>query len=139
MASDIKSHDVEGRSAAKLPTIDFSSVLARTIESIHDDPAQLRNAVYELARVKLQREAWQHNPPMNLLEMRRLMLALETAIERVETLSSQQDELRSLQDPQRRLLDGGSSNAQVFFDDALHPVEIIEQFPAGKREARHVR
>jgi hypothetical protein len=80
-----------------LPALDFSSVLARTIESIQQDPAQLRNAIYELARMKLQREAWLQSPRMSVLEQRRMMLALETAIERVETLSSHQDELRALQ------------------------------------------
>jgi hypothetical protein len=31
-------------------------VLSRVIGSIEDDPAQLRNAVYELARIKLRKE-----------------------------------------------------------------------------------
>jgi hypothetical protein len=39
--------------AARSPNGDFAVVLCRTIESIEHDPAQLRNAVYELARVKL--------------------------------------------------------------------------------------
>jgi len=71
-------------------------VLSGIIESIENDRAQLRNAIYELARIQLQRIAWQRNPPMNVLEMRRLMLALETAIERVETVSSQHDSPREL-------------------------------------------
>ena len=54
-------------------------------------PAQFRNLIYEMARVQLQKEAWHRDPPMNILEMRRMMLALETAIERVETDSSLRD------------------------------------------------
>src|SRR5712691_6090133 len=99
MGSDIERRDQGGRPATQLPAVDFSSVLARTIASIREDPAQLRNAIYELARVKLQKEAWAKTPSLNILETRRLMLALETAIERVETLYSQQDELHKLQSP----------------------------------------
>src|SRR5262245_58429023 len=76
---------------------EFSLVLARMIRSIQNDPEQLRNAVYELARVKLQKEVWLTEPRLSILEMRRLTLALETAIERVETVSSGRDALPSPQ------------------------------------------
>jgi hypothetical protein len=109
MGSDIKRRDGGESLATNLPAVDFSSVLARTIESIRDDPAQLRNAVYELARIKLQREVWQRTPPMSILETRRLMLALETAIERVETSSSQQEDLELLQSA-AQLLENSSPN-----------------------------
>jgi hypothetical protein len=57
--------------------VEFAVVLSRVIESIEDDPAPLlRNAVYELARIKLRREAWQRNPAMNLSEVRRLTLVI---------------------------------------------------------------
>src|SRR5882757_10012638 len=82
---------------ANPPEAHFSLMLSGVIDSIKNDPAQLRNAIYDLARVQLQREAWHRNPPINILEMRRLMLALETAIERVETVSSQEDGLQALQ------------------------------------------
>jgi hypothetical protein len=42
--------------AASTPAIDFAIVLARTIADVDKDPAQLRNVVYQLARVKLQQE-----------------------------------------------------------------------------------
>jgi len=84
--------------AARPLEVEFAVVLSRVIESIEDDPAPLlRNAVYELARIKLRREAWQKNPAINLSEVRRLMLALESAIEGVETIYSKHDELRALQ------------------------------------------
>jgi hypothetical protein len=74
--------------AARSPEVDFAVVLSRVIESIENDPAQLRNAVYELARIKLRREAWRRDPPIKLWEARHLTLALESAIERVETIYS---------------------------------------------------
>lgn len=64
--------------AAAHPEIQFALVLARTIESISSDPELLRNAVYDLARQKLQELA--HDP----IEKKRLMDALEIAIAGVE-------------------------------------------------------
>ena len=45
-----------GHPAAGPLAVEFSLVLTRTIEAIKDDPSQLRNAIYELARIKLQKE-----------------------------------------------------------------------------------
>ena len=120
MTSTRSDHRNESKSTAVVAPGDFSSVLARTIESIKDDPAQLRNAIYELARIKLQREAWQANPPLSILEQRRLMLALETAIERVETISSQQDGPRLPQEQQRQLIAGPAP-------DPRGSIEIFEE------------
>jgi hypothetical protein len=96
-----------GAKATALPTsseeLEFSLVLARVIGSIENDPAQLRNAVYELARIKLEREAWQRHPPMNVSEMRRVMLALDGAIDRVESVSAKHDERRALRSLDRLL------------------------------------
>jgi hypothetical protein len=80
-----------------LPQIDFALVLARTIDAVTSDPVQLRNTVYELARTKLLRVAWEQNPPLAMPEASRLMRALDTAIERVEMHAMRQDELRALQ------------------------------------------
>ena len=81
---------------AKSAEVDFAIVLSRVIVSIENDPAQLRNAVYELARIKLQTELSQREVPINVSEKRDLASALESAIERVETFSSKHDQLRVL-------------------------------------------
>ena len=96
MTSAIAPNNGSQSLASQSRNVDFSSVLSRTLQSIKDDPAQLRNAIYELARIKLQRECFLTVPPLTVLETRRLMLALETAIERVEAVSSQQDEVPTL-------------------------------------------
>ena len=96
--------------ATNSPEVDFALVLARVIDSVKQNPSELRQAIYELARIKLHRadqtsrtstvervadpasldldviwdEEWQKN-------------LLETAIERVEAISSKQDELQALQ------------------------------------------
>ena len=82
--------------ATATPEVDFALVLARVIDAANQDPAEFRRAIYELARIKLQREAWRRDPPLDNGQMRRLTKALETAIERVETFSSQRDEARAL-------------------------------------------
>src|SRR6478735_10796290 len=97
MTSAIAPNNGSQSIASQSRNVDFSSVLSRTLQSIKDDPAQLRNAIYELARIKLQRECFLTVPPLTVLETRRLMLALEAAIERVEAVSSQQDELPTLE------------------------------------------
>jgi hypothetical protein len=51
--------------AAKSSEVDFAIVLTRVITSIENDPAQLRNAVYELARIKLQTELSQREAPID--------------------------------------------------------------------------
>lgn len=83
--------------SAKLSEIEFAIVLSRVIGSIENDPAQLRNAVYELARIKLQTELSQREAPINVSEKGDLALALESAIDRVETVYSKHDHLRVLQ------------------------------------------
>jgi hypothetical protein len=83
--------------------VDFGIVLARMLENLKSDPSELRNAAYELARIKLQKECWLRNPPLTVLEMRRALLALEVAIERVEAGQSRADAL--LLQPSNRLIE----------------------------------
>src|SRR5215475_12536155 len=78
--------------AAKSSEVDFAIVLSRVISSMEKDPAQLRSAVYELARIKLQTEL-----SINVSEKRDLALALESAIERVEAVTSKHDHVKVLQ------------------------------------------
>jgi hypothetical protein len=46
------------------------------------------HTVYELARTKLLMLAWEQKPRISVLELRRLMLSFETAIEQVEIHAS---------------------------------------------------
>ena len=66
-------HDV----TATTPEVDFALVLSRVIASAEDDPAQLRNIVYELARIKLQEEILRRSPSSNSPGTRDLSVALE--------------------------------------------------------------
>ena len=123
--------------AARPLEVEFAVVLSRVIESIEDDPAPLlRNAVYELARIKLRREAWKKNPAINLSEVRRLMLALESAIEGVETIYSKHDELRALQSLDRLIESSEIGRSKVMIEPR-EPLLIINQAPTQTTDADH--
>jgi hypothetical protein len=105
-------------------TQDFSFVLLNTIESVKNDPAQFRNVIYELARERLQKEARRRNPPMDDLELRRMMLVLETAIERVETVSFARESLPLLAARiSAQLVEHRSEGADA-------PIVLIDRVPA---------
>jgi hypothetical protein len=122
--------DVLPNSRNSLPTsapeVDFALVLSRTIEELRNDPSQLRSTIYELARVKLQRAAWQRDPPVDIVELRHLMAALETAIERVEVHSARQDEVRALQSLARMIESAAPKPAAT---SESHPIVVIDQAP----------
>jgi hypothetical protein len=123
--------------SARSMEVDFAVVLSRVIASIEGDPAQLRNAVYELARFKLRQEAWQRDPPLNLVEARRLSLALESAIDRVETIHSKYDELRALQSLDR-LIQSSERGANEVKIEPCAPLLIINQAPVLAADADHL-
>jgi hypothetical protein len=83
--------------ASAAPT-DYQSTLLEIIESAAHDPRQLRRLVYELARMNLKREIWQKDRSLTPLGVREAMLALETAIKRVEVDCSR-GELNNMQLP----------------------------------------
>jgi hypothetical protein len=61
--------------------VDFALVLSRMIDSVNANPEQLRNTVYELARLKLDEQSVDTGPE----EKQQLARALEVAIRGVET------------------------------------------------------
>src|SRR5262245_3902924 len=87
----------DGKILAPAPEVDFALVLSRVIASVEDDPAQLRNIIYELARIKLQEEMSRRSPSSTSPGTRDLSVALESAIERVETTYSKHDSLEPIQ------------------------------------------
>jgi hypothetical protein len=95
----------------------------RVIDAVNQDPAELRRSIYELARIKLQREAWRRDPPLDVGEMRRLTKALETAIERVEAFSSQRDEARVLRSLDRLIKDQERAEPHLTADPTLLALE----------------
>src|SRR5712671_589961 len=124
MASDILRTRNREYLTTNSPEVDFALVISRVIDTVKENPAELRNTIYEVARVKLQREAWKQNPPMDIWELRRLTIALETAIERVEAISSKQDDLRALKSLDRLIETLGES--QPGFATQLSATELSD-------------
>jgi hypothetical protein len=117
---------------------DFGVVLSRVIDSIENDPAQLRHAVYELARMKLRREACRRNRPINHLDVRRSKLALESAIEGVEVMYSGRDELRALQSLNRFIESSEIGRGEVMVEPR-QPLLIINQKSTQSADTCHRR
>ena len=115
---------------------DFGVVLSRVIDSIENDPAQLRHAVYELARMKLRREACRRNRPINHLDVRRSRLALESAIEGVEVMYSGRDELRALQSLNRFIESSEIGRSEVMIEPRP-PLLIINQKSTQSADTCH--
>ena len=65
--------------------VEFALVIARMIDSLKNNPEDMRQAIYELARYKLQEQL----PNANAEEKERTQQALETAIRGVEAFSEQ--------------------------------------------------
>ena len=116
--------------AARLPEVEFAVIISRAIQCTENNPAQLRNAVYELARTKLRREIDERHP----LEAKRLTFALESAIEGVETIYSKHDELRAL-----RSLYGLIESAQIGRSEIKprEPLLIINHPATHTGDANH--
>jgi hypothetical protein len=88
MSLDISRQSGQECRATSSLEVDFALVLASTIETIRGDPAQLRNAVYQLARAKLVEEASLQGSSVGSEDIEHLRAALETAIDGVETFAS---------------------------------------------------
>jgi hypothetical protein len=63
---------------------DYHSALLQIIESAANDPRRLRRLVYELARTNLNEEIRRRSSILSLDDVRESVLALQTAIARVE-------------------------------------------------------
>jgi hypothetical protein len=87
MSWDISRQTGDGHRATTSLEVDFALVLASTIDEIRADPAQLRSAIYELARIKLEEEAFLKKPSVDIQQIDRVRSALETAIHGVETFA----------------------------------------------------
>jgi hypothetical protein len=126
--------------ARNVPTtstdLDFSLVLARVIGSIENDPAQLRNVVYELARIKLEREVWQRQPPLSMTEIRNLMRSLDIAIKCVESVSLRHDESRALRSLDRLIESSGTRPHHPISNERASGTDVR---PIGPRDRWHTR
>ena len=75
--------------------VEFALILSRMINTVKEDPAQLRLSIYEFARARLQIDtSWAEEA-----ERERFSAALETAIQGVEQFSARRGDKERLQPP----------------------------------------
>jgi hypothetical protein len=80
---ETRGRQAQNISVSSVPT-DYQSALLQIIESAVNDPRELRRLIYELARANLNKEIGQVDAALGRDEMPECVLALETAIARVE-------------------------------------------------------
>ena len=92
MKPEIVTIDNDETDPPPLQEVEFALILAQMINTVKQDPTQLRFAVYEFARSKLT-----HNlPGTDEAERKRLQSALEVAIKGVEQFSQRGDQEQRL-------------------------------------------
>jgi len=75
--------------------VEYALILSRMINTVKEDPSQMRLTIYEFARARLKIDmSWAEEA-----ERKRLSAALETAIQGVEEFSVRRDEKERLQAP----------------------------------------
>jgi hypothetical protein len=99
--------------------VEFALVIARMIDSLKNNPDDMRQAIYELARYKLQEQL----PTTNAEAKERTQQALEIAIRGVETFTEQHDGILApalhlqLNGPQK-----ASTAGDLFYPDLIPQV-----------------
>jgi hypothetical protein len=106
---------------------DYDKVLVRIIRDANNDPAKMREIVYEVARLALRRQANLRTPALSYSEMRHQLAKLEEAIARVEASASA--------DPGEaaRVTNGDGSPMNCERDDAAFPLEEVRPHVPSKR------
>lgn len=79
MGSDFS--DAQGRAVM---AVDYYAILSRAIEAAKDDPGKTRRAIYNMARISLDREAVAGRMPMTGAEYKTHRAALEHAVQKIE-------------------------------------------------------
>jgi hypothetical protein len=64
---------------------DYDAVLIQMILEAKDDPARMREIVYEVERLTLRRQINLHKPPLSSRESKSKLIELDDAITRVES------------------------------------------------------
>jgi hypothetical protein len=107
--------------------VECALILSQMINTVKEDPSQMRLAIYEFARARLQIDmSWADEE-----ERRRLSAALETAIQGVEGFSARQDERERLQSPIAPAQIGlGVSPVEQPFSSMV-AIDQIESAPKG--------
>jgi hypothetical protein len=117
-------------------TSDYVSVISQAIEKAQNDPAHLRNLVYDIARSCLGRHILTNYHEFGSARWYRHMLDLEEAINQVESLSQRANEALT-DDPKAPLLEG-SEPANSRDDDHNDHSALVVREPVSDAAANDV-
>src|SRR6202022_4367737 len=96
MKYEITTIDHDENSSPHTKEVEFALLLGELINTVKQDPEQLRLTIYDFARVKLKNDlSWATES-----ERERLLGSLETAIRGVEKFSSRSDQIQWLSGPE---------------------------------------
>lgn len=97
MKSEFPPRGQDKTAAPHEQAVEYALILSRMINTVKDDPSQMRQAVYSFARARLDLDtSW-----IDEAERTRLLSALETAIRGVETFSTSCDNNEQLTAPKQ--------------------------------------
>jgi hypothetical protein len=133
MTSEITTIEHDEPTSPHAREVEFALILARMINTVQEDPSQLRRTVYEFARAQLKNQiSWADEQ-----ESARLLAALETAIHGVEKFSSQSDQYERLQlAAQSGQIAHGSSSAGLSSRPMVEINQVADQahdIPTSRR------
>ncbi len=124
---------------------DYYLLLARRVRETENDPAKLRQLVYEAARLALKRQVNLHNPPLASSETKRHMSDLEDAIADTEAaaangtahlanppIETEAPEAPDLGEPEREEPDGAEHDSGVRDGERLRNEASDGEEPDGE-------
>jgi hypothetical protein len=121
MKAEFPKVDQDLMTAPHAQEIEYALTLQRMINTVKEDPTQLRLAIYDFARTRLKTDtSW-----IDRSERERLLNALETAIRGVEDFSVRRDELERLPPPSAQAQIGQERQTST----AVTRVEPIDPAP----------
>jgi hypothetical protein len=127
MKPEIPAIDQDKMVSPHAQEVEFALILSRMINTVKEDPSQLRLAIYEFARARMTIDAeWADEA-----ERQRLSAALETAIDGVEKFSTRYDENERLQSPTSSAQIGLGGSSAELPSTSLVPIYQVNSAPNG--------
>jgi hypothetical protein len=113
--------------------VDYLSIIVKAIETAQNDPAELRNLVYDVARLNLGKQILTRYREIGGAEFQRHILDLETAIGDAERLWRQEHQLQADRKDMRLLNapDGSADHTAVAIRDQPDDAEVNDYFSVG--------
>jgi hypothetical protein len=121
MGSQILRPETQDAASSSTPEVEFALVLSRMINSVRDDPEQMREIIYELARRKLQ-EQFTHE---DVKEVNTLVKALDVAIQGVEAFSKKVDREEASPHPKMHALAAPPGSIAMEASPVTRPMSVV--------------